>query len=75
MEILKGVVLSDYVYIFVFVLLKLVISDLMCWIKGWFVFKFFWEFYRLKKCYWGCYFWGCGYFLIINGVIIEDIVF
>lgn len=29
----------------------------------------------MKKYYWGRCFGVCGYFLVINGVIIEDIVF
>lgn len=73
-EIMKGVVSSDHVHIFVSVPPKLAISDLMRRIKGRTAFKLFREFPRLKKRYWGCHFWGRGYFSTTNGAITEDIV-
>ncbi len=73
-EILKGVVSSDHVHIFVSVPPKLAISDLMRKIKGRSAFKLFREFPGLKKRYWGCHFWGRGYFSTTNGAITEDIV-
>jgi putative transposase len=36
--------------------------------------KLFREFPQLKKRYWGCHFWGWGYFSTTNGAITEDIV-
>ena len=72
-EILKGVVSTDHVHIFVSVPPKLVIRDLMRRIKGRSAFKLFREFPRLKKRYWGCHFWGRGYFSTTNGAITEDI--
>ncbi|WP_298987649.1 IS200/IS605 family transposase [uncultured Roseibium sp.] len=73
-EILKGVVSSDHVHIFVSVPPKLAISDLMRRIKGRSAYKLFREFPRLKKRYWGCHFWGRGYFSTTNGAITEDVV-
>ena len=73
-EILKGVVSSDHVHIFVSIPPKLAISDLMRRIKGRSAFKVFREFPKLKKRYWGCHFWGRGYFSTTNGAITEQTV-
>ena len=73
-EILKGVVSSDHVHIFVSVPPKLAISDLMRRIRGKSAFKVFREFPKLKKRYWGCHFWGRGYFSTTNGAITEETV-
>ncbi|WP_373486914.1 transposase, partial [Blastomonas sp.] len=32
------------------------------------------EFPAIRKRYWGCRFWGRGYFSTTNGAITEDIV-
>ena len=73
-EILKGVVSSDHVHVFVSIPPKLAVSDLMRRIKGRTAFKLFREFPKLKKRYWGCHFWGRGYFSTTNGAITEDVV-
>ena len=73
-EILKGVVSSDHVHVFVSIPPKLAVSDLMRRIKGRTAFKLFREFPKLKKRYWGCHFWGKGYFSTTNGAITEDVV-
>ncbi len=73
-EILKGVVSSDHVHIFVSIPPKLAVSDLMRRIKGRSAFKLFREFPTIKKRYWGCRFWGRGYFSTTNGAITEDVV-
>ena len=73
-EILKGVVSSDHVHVFVSIPPKLAVSDLMRRIKGRTAFKLFREFPKLKKRYWGRHFWGRGYFSTTNGAITEDVV-
>ena len=73
-EILKGVVWSDHVHVFVSIPPKLAVSDLMRKIKGRSAFKMFREFPNLKKRYWGCHFWGRGYFSTTNGAITEEVV-
>ena len=73
-EILKGVVSSDHVHVFVSIPPKLAVSDLMRRIKGRTAFKLFREFPKLKKRYWGCHFWGRGYFSTTNGAITEEVV-
>ena len=73
-EILKGVVSSDHVHVFVSIPPKLAVSDVMRRIKGRTAFKLFREFPKLKKRYWGRHFWGRGYFSTTNGAITEDVV-
>ena len=73
-EILKGVVSSDHVHVFVSIPPKLAVSDLMRRIKGRTAFKLFREFPKLKKRYWGRHFWSRGYFSTTNGAITEDVV-
>ena len=53
---------------------KLAMSDLMRKMKGRSSHKVQREFPSLKKRYWGCHFWGRGYFSTTNGAITEDIV-
>jgi len=73
-EIIRGVLSSDHVHMFVSVPPKLAISDLMRKMKGRSSHKVQREFPQLKKRYWGQRFWGRGYFSTTNGAITEDIV-
>ncbi len=73
-DIIKGVLSSDHVHMFVSVPPKLAISDLMRLLKGRSSFKIQQEFPQIKKRYWGRHFWCRGYFSTTNGAITEDIV-
>ncbi len=73
-EIIKGVLSSDHVHMFVSVPPKLAISDLMRLMKGRSSHKIQQDFPQIKKRYWGRHFWGRGYFSTTNGAITEDIV-
>jgi putative transposase len=73
-DILRGVLSSDHVHMFVSVPPKLAISDLMRKMKGRSSHKVQREFPQLKKRYWGRHFWGRGYFSTTNGAITEDVV-
>jgi putative transposase len=73
-EIIRGVLSSDHVHMFVSVPPKLAISDLMGLMKGRSSHKLQREFPALKKRYWGRHFWGRGYFSTTSGAITEDIV-
>ena len=61
-EIIKGVLSSDHVHMFVSVPPKLAISDLVRLMKGRSSHKVQREFPQIKKRYWGCRFWGRGTF-------------
>ncbi|MEL7464269.1 MAG: IS200/IS605 family transposase [Pseudomonadota bacterium] len=72
--IVRGVLSSDHVHMFVSVPPRLAISDLVRLMKGRSSHKAQREFPHLKKRYWGRRSWGRGYFSTTNGVITEDIV-
>ena len=73
-DILRGVLSSDRVHMFVSVPPKLAISDLVRKMKGRSSHKVQREFPELRRRYWGRRFWGRGYFSTTNGAITEDIV-
>jgi putative transposase len=73
-DILRGVLSSDHVHMFVSVPPKLAISDLVRKMNGRSSFKVQREFPAIHKRYWGRRFWGRGYFSTTNGAITEDIV-
>ncbi len=73
-DIIRGVLSSDHVHMFVSVPPKLALSDLLRKMKGRSSHKVQREFPHLKKRYWGRHFWGRGYFSTTNGAITEDIV-
>jgi putative transposase len=73
-EIIKGVLSSDHVHMFVSVPPKLAISDLVRLMKGRSSLKIQREFPAIGKRSWGCRFWERGYFSTTNGAITEDVV-
>lgn len=73
-EILKVFVSTDHLHIFVSIPPKVAVSELMRRITDRSAFKLFRKFPRLKHRYWGCHFWGRGYFSTTNGAITENIV-
>jgi putative transposase len=73
-EIIKGVLSSDHIHMFVSVPPKLAISDLVRKMKGRSSHNIQREFPAIRKRYWGCHFWGRGYFSTTAGAITQDIV-
>ena len=61
-DIIRGVLSSDHVHMFVSVPPKLAISDLVRKMKGRSSFKVQREFPAIRERYWGCLFWCRGYF-------------
>ena len=72
-EIIKGVLSSDHVYMFVSVPPKLAISDLVRLMKGQSSHKIQREFPQIKKRYWGRHFWGRGYFSTVTAPLILQL--
>ena len=68
-DILRGVLSSDHVHMFVSVPPKLAITDLVRRMKGRSSYRVQREFPAIRKRYWGCRFWGRGYFSTTNGAI------
>ncbi|MBO9436675.1 IS200/IS605 family transposase [Ruegeria sp. R13_0] len=73
-DILRGVLSSDHVHMFVSVPPKIAISDLVRRMKGRSSHKVQREFPVLRRRFWGRRFWGRGYFSTTNGAITENIV-
>ncbi len=70
-DIVRGVLSADHVHMFLSTPPKLAVSDLVRVMKGRSSHKVQREFPHLKKRYWGCRFWGRGYFSTTNGAITE----
>ncbi|MEM9230392.1 MAG: IS200/IS605 family transposase [Pseudomonadota bacterium] len=68
-DIIRGILSSDHVHMFVSVPSKLAVSDLVRLMKGPSSHKVQREFPQLRKRY-----WGRGYFSTTNGAITENIV-
>ena len=73
-EIIKGVLSTDHVHMFVSLPPKLSVSDFMRKVKGRSSHKVQREFPDLKKRYWGRRFWARGYFSTTAGAITDDTV-
>ena len=73
-EIIRGVLSSDHIHMFVSVPPKLAISDLVRKMKGRSSRKIQQEYPQIRKRYWGQRFWGRGYFSTTSGAITQDIV-
>ena len=72
--IIKGVLSSDHVHMFVSVPPKLAISDLVRKMKGPSSRKVQQEFPQIRKRYWGQRFWVRGYFSTTSGAITQNVV-
>jgi putative transposase len=73
-EIISGVLSSDHVHMFVSIPPKLSVSDFLRKVKGRSSHKVQLEFPALKKRYWGCHFWGRGYFSTTSGALTDDVI-
>jgi putative transposase len=73
-EIVKGVLSSDHIHMFVSVPPNVAISALMQRVKGRSSHKIQIEFPAIRKRYWGRHFWARGYFCTTSGNITDDII-
>ncbi|MEE9358185.1 IS200/IS605 family transposase [Candidatus Vondammii sp. HM_W22] len=73
-EILRGVVSNDHVHLLVSAPPSLSPSDIMKRVKGRSSTRFFQEFPRLKKRYWGQHFWARGYFCVTAGELTKQMI-
>ncbi|MEO0412518.1 MAG: IS200/IS605 family transposase [Pseudomonadota bacterium] len=73
-DILHGVLSSNYLHMFLSVPPRHAISYIVRKMKGRSSHKVQREFPNLRKRYWGRRFWGRRYFSTTNGAITEDIV-
>lgn len=73
-EILKGVISLDHVYMHIEYAPKLNVSYIVKSLKGGSSRKLQQEFLSLKKRYWGNHFWSSGYGVWSSGVITDKMV-
>ena len=73
-EIVKGVLSSDHIHMFVSVPPNVAISALMQRVKGRSSHKIQMEFPAIRKRYWGRHFWARGYFCTTSGNLTNDII-
>ena len=73
-QIISGVLSSDYVHMFVSIPPKLSVSDFVRRTKGRSSHKVQMEFPDLKKRYLRRHLWGRGYFSTTSGAITDDVI-
>ena len=72
--IIKGVLSTDHVHMFVSIPPHRAVSDVMRRIKGRTSRKIQMEFPELRKRYWGRHFWARGFFCTTTGLVDEDTI-
>ena len=73
-EIIKGVLSTDHVHMFVAVPPKYAISQVIQRMKGRSSYRIQQEFPAIRKRYWGRHFWAKGYFSTTSGNITDDVI-
>jgi len=73
-KIFNGVVSSDHIHIYCSVPPHIAISEYVKRCKGRSSNKLQKEFPDLKKRYWGCHFWGRGYFSSTSGNVTDEMI-
>ena len=73
-KIVNGVLSSDHVHVFVEIPPHLSVSDFVKIAKGRSSRKIQQDFPDIRKKYWGCHFWGRGFFSSTSGNVTDDII-
>ncbi|WP_206201958.1 IS200/IS605 family transposase [Terasakiella sp. SH-1] len=73
-HIVKGVLVTDHVHMFVEIPPHIAVSYFVQRVKGRSSRKVQQEFPELRKRYWGQRFWARGYFCATSGNITDDII-
>ena len=73
-QIIKGVLSSDHVHMFVSIPPHLALSTVMQRIKGRTSRKILQEFQHMQKQYWGRHFWARGYFVASSGNVTDEAI-
>ena len=73
-KIFSGVVSRDHIHIYYSIPPHISVSDYIKRAKGRSSNKLQKEFPDLKKRYWGCHFWGRGYFSSTSGNVTDDMI-
>jgi len=73
-RIVNGVLSADHIHLFVEIPPHISVSEFVKIAKGRSSRKIQQEFPRIKKLYWGCHFWGRGFFSSTSGNVTDDII-
>jgi putative transposase len=73
-KIVNGVLSSDHVHIFAEIPPHVTVSDFVKHAKGSSSRKIQVEYPKIRKKYWGCHFWGRGFFISTSGNVTDDII-
>ena len=73
-KIVNGALSADHVHIFAEIPPHISVSDFVKVAKGRSSRKVQMEFPEVKKKYWGCHFWGRGFFSSTSGNVTDDII-
>ncbi len=73
-RIIKGVLSSDHIHMFVEIPPKVSVSEYMRRVKGCTSYKIQREFPELRQRYWGRRFWARGYFCTTSGNVTNDTI-
>lgn len=73
-KIVNGVLSADHVHMFVEIPPHISVSEFVKIAKGRSSRKIQQEFPQIRKNYWGCHFWGRGFFSSTSGNVTDDII-
>ena len=73
-QIIKGVVSKDHIYLYISYPPKLSVSEIVKKLKGRSSKKIQQEFTELRKRYWGRHLWGIGYGALSSGNITDETI-
>jgi REP-associated tyrosine transposase len=73
-RIVNGVLSADHVHIFAEIPPHISVSDFVKIAKGRSSRKIQQEFPEIRKRYWGCHFWGRGFFSSTSGNVTDDVI-
>jgi putative transposase len=73
-KIINGVLSADHVHIFAEIPPHISVSEFVKVAKGRSSRKIQQEFPKIRQEYWGCHFWGRGYFSSTSGNVTDDVI-
>ena len=74
LRVINGVLSADHVHIFLEIPPHVTVSDFVKMAKGRSSRKIQMEFPEIRKRYWGCHFWGRGFFSSTSGNVTDDVI-
>lgn len=74
MSIIKGVVSTDHVHVFLGAPPHLASAQIMQWVMGRSSRKLQQEFAELRRRYWGQHLWARGYFCASSGTVTDELI-